>query len=209
MQKDSNEMTQNTYKITFLGGAGVGKSSIISNFMYGSFTRDYEVTVGIDFFTRAMEYEGEKVYLNIWDTAGQEQFGSLIPSYMRNSSMAVVVYDVNDRNSVDTAKRWHQSYVESKGANAPCILVGNKVDLLDDSDRENNDVLKAAENLSNELKISHALTSAKSGVGINDLFATIVAEISSQRNAEKTEQNTNNNTVTITDQNQTNRSGCC
>ena len=71
------------YKLVFLGDQGVGKTSIITRFMYDSFDKNYQATIGIDFLSKTMYLEDRTVRLQLWDTAGQERFRSLIPSYIR------------------------------------------------------------------------------------------------------------------------------
>lgn len=85
------------YKLVFLGDQGVGKTSIITRFMYDSFDKNYQATIGIDFLSKTMYLEDRTVRLQLWDTAGQERFRSLIPSYIRDSSVAVVVYDITSK----------------------------------------------------------------------------------------------------------------
>merc|ERR1712159_467930 len=85
------------YKLVFLGS--VGKTSIISRFMYDKFDNSYQATIGIDFLSKTMYLEDRTVRLQLWDTAGQERYRSLIPSYIRDSSVAVVVYDVTNQTS--------------------------------------------------------------------------------------------------------------
>jgi Ras-related protein Rab-6A len=75
----------------------VGKTSLITRFMYDSFDNTYQATIGIDFLSKTMYLEDGTVRLQLWDTAGQERFRSLIPSYIRDSSVAVVVYDVSSK----------------------------------------------------------------------------------------------------------------
>src|SRR4051795_8432678 len=77
------------YKLVFLGDEAVGKTSIITRFMYDTFDNTYKVTIGIDFVSKTMYLEDRIVRLQLWDTAGQERFRSLIPSYIRDSSVAV------------------------------------------------------------------------------------------------------------------------
>jgi GTPase SAR1 family protein len=87
------------YKCVFLGDQGSGKTSIIKSFMYGSFDHNYQATIGIDFLSKTMYLDDRTVRLQIWDSAGQERFRSLIPSYIRDSSVAVVVYDITSRGA--------------------------------------------------------------------------------------------------------------
>lgn len=88
------------YKVVFLGDQGTGKTSIIKAFIYGSFDSAYAATIGIDFLSKTLALEDRTVRLQIWDSAGQERFRSLIPSYIRDSSVAVVVYDISSECSV-------------------------------------------------------------------------------------------------------------
>ena len=74
--------------------------------MYDKFDNTYQATIGIDFLSKTMYLEDRTVRLQLWDTAGQERFRSLIPSYIRDSSVAVVVYDVANRASFLNTARW-------------------------------------------------------------------------------------------------------
>jgi small GTP-binding protein len=76
----------------------VGKTSLITRFMYDSFDNTYQATIGIDFLSKTMYLEDRTVRLQLWDTAGQERFRSLIPSYIRDSTVAVVVYDITSES---------------------------------------------------------------------------------------------------------------
>ena len=83
-------------KVVFLGDSSVGKTSIIARYMSGNFNNGYEATIGTDFSTKSVTTSaGKSVQLQIWDTAGQERYRSLIPSYIRDSAAAVIVYDIS------------------------------------------------------------------------------------------------------------------
>ena len=81
----------------FIGDQSVGKTSIISRFMYDQFDNHYASTIGIDFVSKSVPVDNGTVRLQLWDTAGQERFRSLIPSYIRDSQVAVVVFDITNR----------------------------------------------------------------------------------------------------------------
>ena len=92
------------YKIVFLGDQSVGKTSLILRFTQDTFDGNYQVslkatnfkaTIGIDFLSKTMYVDDKMVRLQLWDTAGQERFRSLIPSYIKDSSVTVVVYDIS------------------------------------------------------------------------------------------------------------------
>ncbi|GET85458.1 small GTP binding protein rab6-like protein [Leishmania tarentolae] len=95
------------HKLVLLGDQSVGKTSIITRFMYDTFDQQYQPTIGIDFFSKTVHLEDDReVRLHLWDTAGQERFHSLIPSYIRNSAATVVVYDIGSRPTFFRAFKW-------------------------------------------------------------------------------------------------------
>lgn len=79
-----------------------------------------------------MYLEDRTVRLQLWDTAGQERFRSLIPSYIRDSNVAVIVYDVTNRESFDNSSKWIEDVRGSRGEDVVMALVGNKADLEDE-----------------------------------------------------------------------------
>ena len=87
----------NSHKLVFLGDSAVGKSCIVSRFVRKDFSEFQEPTIGAAFNTAIVDLDDYKVRFEIWDTAGQERFRSLIPSYIRDSSVAIVVYDVSSK----------------------------------------------------------------------------------------------------------------
>ncbi|GMH66966.1 hypothetical protein TL16_g04556 [Triparma laevis f. inornata] len=102
----SSSTSLSKYKLVFLGDQSVGKTSIITRFMYDTFDKSYQATIGIDFLSKSMHLEDRTVRLQLWDTAGQERFRSLIPSYIRDSSVAVVCYDITSRASFLNTQKW-------------------------------------------------------------------------------------------------------
>ena len=119
------------FKLVFLGEPCVGKTSLITRFMYDSFDNTYQATIGIDFLSKTMYLEDRTVRLQLWDTAGQERFRSLIPSYIRDSSVAVVVYDLTNRSSFQHTSKWIDDVRTERGNDVIIMLVGNKTDLAD------------------------------------------------------------------------------
>lgn len=116
----------------FLGDQSVGKTSIIHRFKYDAFEENYAATIGIDFITQKMYIEDRVITLNLWDTAGQEKFKSLIPSYIKDSHCVVVVYDLTSRDSFQSVEKWIADAKELRDDQALIVLAGNKADLVDD-----------------------------------------------------------------------------
>merc|ERR1719197_1910458 len=116
----------NKYKLVFLGEQAVGKTSVITRFMYDTFDNNYQATIGIDFLSKTMYLEDRTVRLQLWDTAGQERFRSLIPSYIRDSTVAVVVYDITNASSFQQVNKWIDDVRTERGHDVIIMLVGNK-----------------------------------------------------------------------------------
>ena len=89
----------------------------------------YQATVGIDFFTKTMYLEDRIVRLQLGDTAGQERFRSLIPSYIRDSAVAIVAYDIANRSTFVNTQKWIDDVRTERGNEVVIMLVGNKTDL--------------------------------------------------------------------------------
>ncbi|TIA91888.1 hypothetical protein E3P81_01746 [Wallemia ichthyophaga] len=147
------------FKLVFLGEQSVGKTSLITRFMYDTFDNTYQATIGIDFLSKTMYLDDRTVRLQLWDTAGQ----------VGDSSVAVVVYDVTNQNSYDNTSKWIEEVRAERGDDVIIVLVGNKVD-LSDGDRVDSDKAKA---YCDENGLMFIETSAKSGQNVKQLFKRI------------------------------------
>ncbi|OHS96230.1 Ras family protein [Tritrichomonas foetus] len=153
-----------SHKVVFVGDSSVGKTSIISQLIYNNSAQDQGPTVGIDFFSKNITVGTETIRVQIWDTAGQEQFHSLIPSYLRNSTIAIIVYDITNQESFENLDRWIKTVLDI--ANPAIIIVGNKSDLEDARAISTEDGQRFAE--AHQAKFIE--TSARKPSNINELF---------------------------------------
>ncbi|KAM8975129.1 ras-related protein Rab-6A isoform 1-T1 [Pelodytes ibericus] len=168
------------FKLVFLGEQSVGKTSLITRFMYDSFDNTYQATIGIDFLSKTMYLEDrtvsigwEVVRLQLWDTAGQERFRSLIPSYIRDSTVAVVVYDITNVNSFQQTTKWIDDVRTERGSDVIIMLVGNKTDLADKRQVS----IEEGERKAKELNVMFIETSAKAGYNVKQLFRRVAAAL--------------------------------
>lgn len=129
----------------------------------------YQATIGIDFLSKTMYLEDRTVRLQLWDTAGQERFRSLIPSYIRDSSVAVVVYDISSLKSFQNTRKWVDDVRGERGNDVIIVLVGNKTDLND-----KREVTQAmGEEEAHRCGALFVETSAKVGANVKGLFRKI------------------------------------
>uniref|UniRef100_A0AAV2JAM6 Ras-related protein Rab-6A n=1 Tax=Knipowitschia caucasica TaxID=637954 RepID=A0AAV2JAM6_KNICA len=153
------------FKLVFLGEQSVGKTSLITRFMYDSFDNTYQATIGIDFLSKTMYLEDRTIRLQLWDTAGQERFRSLIPSYIRDSAAAVVVYDITNVNSFQQTTKWIDDVRTERGGDVIIMLVGNKTDLADKRQVS----IEEGERKAKELNVMFIETSAKAGYNVKQV----------------------------------------
>ncbi|XP_019376668.1 PREDICTED: ras-related protein Rab-41 isoform X5 [Gavialis gangeticus] len=161
------------FKLVFLGEQSVGKTSLITRFMYDSFDNTYQATIGIDFLSKTMYLEDRTVRLQLWDTAGQERFRSLIPSYIRDSTIAVVVYDITNLNSFQQTSKWIDDVRTERGSDVIIMLVGNKTDLADKRQVS----VEEGERKAQGLNVMYIETSAKAGYNMKQLFRRVAAAL--------------------------------
>uniref|UniRef100_A0AC34GTM4 Uncharacterized protein n=1 Tax=Panagrolaimus sp. ES5 TaxID=591445 RepID=A0AC34GTM4_9BILA len=163
-------------KVVVAGDASVGKTSLLSKFLFNIFVQDYNFTVGIDFHSKIVNLKsGEAVRLQLWDTAGQERFRALLPSYLRDCCTILIVYDVTNRKTFDGIPFWIDYVKRHTTKQPPIILVGMKIDLI------NREVAFAdAQTIAKKYDLNVFEVSAATGEGVEALFQK-TAEIANER----------------------------
>jgi small GTP-binding protein len=156
------------FKVVFIGDQGVGKSSLVSRYVTSSFKTDYLPTIGANVVAKEYSYEGRVITLIIWDIAGQDMFTKIRDKYYAGGSMAVLVYDVTNRDTLEHATFWLDDMKKATRSNLPVILVANKIDLNRVVRKED------GEKLAREIKAKLVETSAKTGENVRKLFDELV-----------------------------------
>jgi len=160
-------------KILLLGDAAVGKTSVLTRFSDGLFVSSTRATVGVDLKKSTVDLDGHgarPLSLQIWDTAGQEMFRSIIATYYRGAHGVLLLFDVTRRQTFNALGGWLDEVKSKAPEHAPVVLVGNKADC------PGRDVSAAeAEAWAAKHGMAYLETSAKSNLRINDAFVTLVA----------------------------------
>uniref|UniRef100_A0A1D1Z3Y9 Ras-related protein Rab7 n=1 Tax=Anthurium amnicola TaxID=1678845 RepID=A0A1D1Z3Y9_9ARAE len=163
-------------KVIVLGDSGVGKTSLMNQYVHQKFSQQYKATIGADFVTKELLIEDRLVTLQIWDTAGQERFRSLGVAFYRGADCCILVYDVNVLKSFDTLDTWHDEFLNqaspSDPKTFPFILLGNKVDIDGGNSRVVSEK-KAREWCASKGSIPYFETSAKEDYNIDAAFLCI------------------------------------
>ena len=121
-----------SFKLIFIGDSSVGKSCLTAKAVKNNFEEYYQATVGFEFLTFNMKVNDKVIKLQIWDTCGQEIYKSLISNFYRNSSLAVLVYAIDNKESFNHVENWLNDLKSQANPDVRIFLVGNKADLEED-----------------------------------------------------------------------------
>ena len=155
------------FKLIIVGDSGVGKSCLSIKAIKNYFEELYAPTVGFEFLSFSIKINEQTVKLQIWDTCGQEAYRSLINSFYRNSSLAILVYSIDNIKTFENLEIWLNDIKTQSNPDIKIILIGNKVDLEDKREvsKENGEKFCSDHNLSCFME-----TSAKTGFNAQNLF---------------------------------------
>ena len=121
-----------SFKLIFIGDSGVGKSCLTTKAVKNNFEEYYQATVGFEFLTFNMRVNDKVIKLQIWDTCGQEIYKSLISNFYRNSSLAVLIYAIDNKESFHHVENWLSDLKSQANPDVRIFQVGNKADLEED-----------------------------------------------------------------------------
>ena len=156
-------------KVVLLGDSGVGKTCIISRYISGAFDQNSPSTNGASYASKIINFEqlNKQISLDIWDTAGQEKYKSLTKFFYKDAAVAILVYDVTQKESFENMKGyWFQQLQEFGSKDLILGVAGNKCDMYEKEEVNENDAKQFAESIGAFFQI----TSAKNNTGIQDLF---------------------------------------
>ena len=181
------------FKYIIIGDAAVGKSNLLLRYAHGQFKPEYQLTIGVEFGAKNVQIRNKTYRIQIWDTAGQENFRSITRAYYKNSVCALVVYDISSRDSFNNVSTWIEDCKNQSPKTITLVLVGNKCDL-----EEKRDVKKEeGEDLAEKHNMLFYETSALSGKNIDTLFNDAVKEIISKINKNYYDLNDNNTGIIV------------
>ena len=120
-----------SFKIIVIGDSGVGKSCLTNQATRHIYDEKYNATIGFEFFTFNIKFKDKLVKLQIWDTCGQELYRSLITNFYRNTSLAIIVYAVDRKETFDDVETWLRELRTLSNPDTKVFLIANKIDLED------------------------------------------------------------------------------
>jgi small GTP-binding protein len=155
-----------TFKVAFLGDSSVGKTSIVQRFYDDTFELQQDTTIGAALVQKKVDTDYGTIQLNIWDTAGQERYRSLVSAYTRGSDAAIVCFACDVFSTFENLDEWIKE-LKKQCQNCLIVACGNKSDL------ECSIPTDTLSKWSDMHQIPIFKTSAKNGVGIEEMFSFI------------------------------------
>ena len=179
------------FKIILIGNIGVGKSCISLKATKGIFLEEYTSTVGFEFYCFNVKIDNKIIKLQIWDTCGQEAYRSLIKNFYRNTSLAIIVYSVEDEQSFNDVNIWLKQVKTFATSSCKILLIGNKINTP-----ERQVSIEQGIKCKNDFFFDCFMeTSAKEGINTKELFincATILYEENQNLLKNKNRENSDN-----------------
>ncbi|KAH9496652.1 WD40 repeat protein [Bulinus truncatus] len=153
-------------KVVLIGQSGVGKTSLLMQYTDGVFIEEHVVTIGVDFRMKQLIKDEYLATLQLWDTAGQDRFRSIVSSFYRGAMGLVVVFDVTDLDSFERVPYWIEEAGRYGDADCIKVLVGNKVDKVEERAVSKD----KAQGLAQRLGMQYIETSAKDAHNVHAMF---------------------------------------
>lgn len=171
-------------KVLLLGDSGVGKSSLILRWTQDTFSPSLVSTVGVNFKSKKITFRNELIQVQVWDTAGQEQFHKITTSYYKGAQGILLIYDVSEPKSLQNIEYWVKNIKSHASDSVQVALVANKIDLRQttNSNQQHADANKCVE-IEKGREIAHKYgvpfyeTSAKDSLYVDEAFTNLVSQI--------------------------------
>ena len=190
---------EEAHKVILLGDSSVGKTSLINCWLSDSFEPVMRPTIGTSNFFKTIELEdGNKIKISLWDTAGQEQYRTIAPLYIRGSKVAIIVASSIDQQSFKSIHFWTNLISSTQANDTKLLLAINKIDLVDLVIENLTELIEANKHNFEQF----FCVSAKTGECVDSLFRTAALLAKKVQSLDK------HNTITEINEPKTNHS-CC
>lgn len=160
-------------KLIACGDANVGKTCLIKRLCFNEYNDGEHNTIGVDFLTHEIKINKQKIFLHIWDTAGQDKYNSIVRLYYRNAVAVLLVFAIDNAKSFDNLEKWYNDARQYSHPNAKVLLVCNKIDLIDSRAVSINRI----EQFCKTRNIEYIETSAKNNSNVEAAFQLLVRKV--------------------------------
>jgi Ras-related protein Rab-11B len=160
-----------------MGDTGVGKTSLVNRYIKNTFNEGVIPTIGVEFACKIVETKDKsKLKVQIFDTAGQEKYRSIVSNYCRKALGCLLVYDITNFNTYEVCKQFKDQIKQIAEPDCTFILVGNKSDLNDERKVDTNE----AKNFAMDNEMYFIETSAKNNEKVHEAFQTLFEKVAEE-----------------------------
>ncbi|XP_053676847.1 ras-related protein Rab-34 [Anopheles nili] len=160
-------------KAIFIGDIGTGKTALVNRFCHESFGDEYTARIGLNFEVERFQILNQPYNLQIWDTVGHERFKCITRSYLRNTGVIVIVFDMTRPETLAIGKQWLDDALQLNPGPVLKFLVGTKKDLL--GDQALCDIELEAIKMAYEINAEYWPVSARTGENVTKFFRRLTA----------------------------------
>ena len=193
-----------TFKFLLVGDGAVGKTSLVRRLCKGSYSDTTEETVGVEFMPHSITIENQLIKLQIWDTAGQEQYRSLGRAYYRNALGVLLVFSIDNHSSFESLQKWLDDIRSLCHPHARVLLVASKCDL-----EEQRKITKTEiESFVQSYNLEYIESSAKNNINVEEAFYKLASDVLNAVKLNEIQITTQQAPKTI-ETTEEKKSGCC
>lgn len=162
-----------TFKFLLVGDQAVGKTSLVHRLCRNSYDSFTEETVGVEFMPYNLTIEKTQLKLQIWDTAGQEQYRSLAKAYFRNAVGVILFFAIDNHNSFMHLESWLNDIRSLCHKNCKVLIVASKIDLINDRKITKDEIQRFISNFD----LEYIETSAKENTNVKEAFYKLAQDV--------------------------------
>ncbi len=111
-----------------LGDSAVGKSKLVERFLLDDYEERTSSTHALTMYRYNYNMGGKETKVDIWDTAGQESFNELHPTYYFGAHVCILVFDATRKVTYTNLRDWYKE-MRNHCEHIPCLVIANKIDM--------------------------------------------------------------------------------
>ncbi len=166
---------ENSFKIVLVGPSGVGKTSLMNRFVEDEFYLTHNVTIGADYSKTRIKIEDSSISINIWDLGGLDRFNVVRNGHYVDAHGALLIFDLSKIQTFQDIDQWLEDFRQSAGNDRPFVLIGNKYDLVGDTEEEN--IREEAKKFAEKEGTIYIETSAKTDEKVVESFIELTRRV--------------------------------
>ena len=178
MESSIQKPIRSDLKVIVIGASGTGKTSFVNKFAKNQFSESYKATIVSEFGFKIVEVNGNRYRVQLWDIAGQDKGGSMTKIFAKDSHGCVILSQVDKPETMEDTIKWKKSVDDSStfidGGQIPCILIQNKIDLIEDQSKVEEIKQRMTTFCEKNNFVNGFVTSVKEGINVDESMKYLI-----------------------------------